>query len=321
MKRILAVVVLLAACSRPEQPMSSTSTSSSTASTSTTAATAAATPQSYEASIAQWQKTRAERLTSDSSWLTLAGLYWLKEGDNRIGSGKENDVVFPAKAPQSVGTLTLANGKVTLKPDANGKPLIDGKPVTQPVALLADTDPQGPTVVSFGSMNFQVIKRNDKFGVRLKDKEAEARTHFKGLEYFPTNPKWRIEATFRPYNPPKKIPITNVLGMTGDEVSPGAIVFTVDGKEYAIDPILEQGEKDYFIIFRDATAGKETYGAARYLYATPPGPDGKVVLDFNKAYNPPCAFTPYATCPLPPPQNKLPFRIEAGEKKYAGGHG
>ena len=108
--------------------------------------------------------------------------------------------------------------------------------------------------------------------------------------------------------------------MTGDETSPGAIVFTVDGKEYSIDPILEQGESDYFIIFRDATAGKETYPAARYLYAAPPGPDGKIILDFNKAYNPPCAFTPYATCPLPPPQNKLPFRIEAGEKKYAGGH-
>jgi uncharacterized protein (DUF1684 family) len=275
---------------------------------------------SYDTDIHKWQTTRAERLKSEDSWLSLAGLYWLNEGANRIGSDKTaNDIVFPPKAPASVGTLTLTNGKVTLTPNASAGLSADAKPLTTPVELRNDTDPSGPpTVVRFGTMNFQVIKRNEKFGVRLKDAQNDARVHFKGLAYFPVAPKWRIEGTFRPYNPPKKIAITNVLGMTGDETAPGAIVFTVDGKEYAIDPILEQGEKDYFVIFRDATAGKETYGAARYLYVTPPGPDNKVVIDFNKAYNPPCAFTPYATCPLPPPQNKLPFRIEAGEKKYAG---
>ena len=112
----------------------------------------------------------------------------------------------------------------------------------------------------------------------------------------------------------------NVSGITTDEVAPGALVFTLDGREFRIDPILEQGTKDYFIIIKDATSGHETYGAARYLYASPPDASGKTIVDFNKAYNPPCAFTPYATCPLPPPQNRLPIRIEAGEKKYAGGH-
>ena len=146
-------------------------------------------------------------------------------------------------------------------------------------------------------------------------------TKFAGLDYFPFNPKWRVKAKFQPYQPPRKIPITNVLGMTSDEISPGLLVFNVDGHDYRLEPILEQGEKDYFIIFRDATSGKETYPAARYLYASPPGADGKTIVDFNKAYNPPCAFTPYATCPLPPPQNRLGVRIDAGEKKYAGGHG
>jgi len=177
-------------------------------------------------------------------------------------------------------------------------------------------------VIRIGTLNFQIIKRADKrgdrFGVRVKDTESESRKNFKGLEYFPTNPAYRIEARFEPYQPPKKIAITNVLGMTSDETSPGALVFTLEGRNFRIDPILEQGEKDLFIIFKDATSGKETYAAARYLYAHPPDATGKTIVDFNKSYNPPCVFTPYATCPLPPPQNRLLIRVEAGEKKYAG---
>jgi uncharacterized protein (DUF1684 family) len=171
-----------------------------------------------------------------------------------------------------------------------------------------------------GTLTFTAIRRNDRFGIRVKDPQSDARVHFKGLDYFPPDPKYRVEARFEPYNPPKHIPMPNVSGVTTDEVSPGALVFTLDGRELRIDPILEQGTKDYFIIIKDATSGHETYGAARYLYASPPDASGKTIVDFNKAYNPPCAFTPYATCPLPPPQNRLPIRIEAGEKKYAGGH-
>jgi hypothetical protein len=140
---------------------------------------------------------------------------------------------------------------------------------------------------------------------------------FTGMEYFPIAPEWRLTARFEPYTPAKTIPIPNVFGRLEDSPSPGSLVFTVDGREYRLDPVLETGETDLFIIFGDQTNGRETYGAGRFLYAKPAGPDGTTVLDFNKSYNPPCVFTPYATCPLPPPQNKLPFRIPAGEKRYA----
>jgi len=187
-----------------------------------------------------------------------------------------------------------------------------------------DTDPEGPTVLHAGTLSFEAIKRQDasgdRYGVRARDPRSDARTHFKGLDYFPPNSKFRVVARFEPYAPPRKIPITNVLGMTSDEISPGALVFDLGGRTWRIDPILEQGTNDLFIIFKDATSGKETYAAARYLYAHPPDASGKTVVDFNRAYNPPCAFTPYATCPLPPPQNRLPIRVEAGELKYAGGH-
>jgi uncharacterized protein (DUF1684 family) len=259
-----------------------------------------------------WRETRRTRLTSESGWLTLVGLDWLNQG--------ENAVKLPAK-PEITAHVTLAGNKATLQPDPSLS--IDGKPVTAPVELKDDGD-ENPTLVKAGTLSFLFIKRGDKAGeryaLRVKDSASEARTNFKGLDYFPADPKYRVEARFEAYNPPKKVTITNVLGMTSDETTPGALVFTLDGKEYRLEPILEQGESDLFIIFKDATSGKETYGAARYLYAHPAGAGGKTIVDFNKAYNPPCAFTPFATCPLPPPGNRLPVRIEAGEKQYAGHH-
>jgi uncharacterized protein (DUF1684 family) len=259
----------------------------------------------YQQEIMKWRENRRTRLMGDDSWLTLVGLQWLNEGENKIAT------------PPDVGTVTLDKGVVTLAP--NPKLTIGGKPVAQPIILLDDANPKGPTFVQSGTTKFNAIKRADKYGLRVRDTGSEARKSFKGLEYFPVDPKWHVEARFESFNPPRHVAITNVLGMVTDEVAPGELVFSVDGKEYRIEPILEQGETDYFVIFRDATAGKETYPAARYVYAPPPK-DGKTVIDFNKAYNPPCAFTPFATCPLPPAQNRLPFRIEAGEKKYAGGH-
>jgi uncharacterized protein (DUF1684 family) len=259
----------------------------------------------YQQEIMHWRENRRTRLMADDGWLSLVGLQWLNEGENKIVN------------PPDVGTVTLQKGAVTLAPSP--KLSIDGKPVTQPVQLADDTAAKGPTIVRSGTTKFNVIKRTDKYGLRVRDTGSEARKNFKGLDYFPIDPKWRVEARFVPFNPPHHVTITNVLGMTSDEIAPGELVFTVDGKEVRLEPILEQGESDYFVIFKDATAGKETYAAARYLYA-PPAKDGKTVIDFNKAYNPPCAFTPFATCPLPPAQNRLPIRIEAGEKKYAGGH-
>jgi uncharacterized protein (DUF1684 family) len=263
-------------------------------------------PSSFEREVDRWRTQRRARLTDENGWLTLVGLFWLREG--------VNDVALPAKPPID-SRFILKNGRVSIEPN-------ERLGIKSAMPLRDDTDRGGPNVIRAGALSFQVIRRGDlhgdRFGIRVRDSASEALNHFKGLEYFPANPAFRVEAQFEPYRPPKKIPITNVLGMTSDEVSPGALVFDLAGKSYRIDPIVEQGEKDLFIIFKDATSGKETYGAARYLYAHPPDAKGKTVVDFNKAYNPPCAFTPFATCPLPPPQNLLPIRIEAGELKYAG---
>jgi len=297
MKRFLAISLLLAAC----QPAETVEKPADKPVNKPAEKTALGT---HQTEITKWRTDRLARLQREDGWLSLVGLSWLMEGAN--------------PAPASTGTLVLKNGVVTLKP--KGEPTIDGKPVTAPVQLADDNAENGPTVVQKGTTRFQIIKRGSRYGLRVKDSQAETRTHFQGLDNYPIDPKWRVEARLEPYKPVKKIPITDITGMTSDTDSPGALVFTVDGKEYRLDPILEEGSPDYFIIFRDATSRDETYPAGRYLYASPAGPDGKVIVDFNKAYNPPCAFTPFATCPLPPLQNRLPIRVDAGEKKYKGGH-
>ncbi|HEV7743560.1 MAG TPA: DUF1684 domain-containing protein [Pyrinomonadaceae bacterium] len=272
----------------------------------------------YQNDIKKWQSERLASLTKDDGWLTLAGLYWLNEGENKFGSDPKGVVVLPKdKAPNIAGSLFLEKGHVRLIAQPRVEITADGKPATT-LDLKDDNDDNGPTIVKLGSLLINVIKRGERIGVRVKDTESRTRREFKGLEYYPIDPKWRVEARFEPYQPPKIISITNVLSMTDDEISPGALVFEIDGKSYRIDPILEKGETDFFVMVADETTGKGTYGAGRYLYVKPPDANGKVVIDFNKAYSPPCAFTNFATCPLPPQQNHLPLRIEAGEKKYAG---
>jgi hypothetical protein len=263
----------------------------------------------HSAEVQQWQKRRDERLRAEDGWLTLIGLHWLNEGRNVV-------VIAKPGAPQL--EIERAGDKATLHP-APGL-TIDGKPVDAPVELRNDTYEEGPTFVQVGSVRFNAIKRGDRLALRVKDAEAATRTQFAGLEYYPIDPRWRVEAKLEMAHPPKKVPITDITGMTSESISPGSLAFEIDGKEYKLDPILEEGSDELFIIFRDGTSRDTTYPAGRYLYAKKPGADGKVIVDFNKAYSPPCIFTPYATCPLPPPQNRLPIRIEAGEKKYAGGH-
>lgn len=291
--------------------------------------TAAPTDQAaYKSELQKWQNDRLAGLTKDDGWLTLIGLFWLNDGDNKLGSDPKNAIVLPqAKAPGYAGTISRTEAGIYLTPGPNpGMSVVtpQGEPEKQVAKLptkfklKSDTDDGGPTIIKLGSLRMNLIKRGDRFGLRVKDTESQTRREFKGLEYYPIDPKWRIEARFEPYQPPKTIPITNVLSMTDDETSPGALAFEVDGKTYRLDPILEEGETDWFIMIADDTTGKETYGAGRYLYVTPADASGKVVIDFNKAYSPPCAFTNFATCPLPPRQNHLPLRIDAGEKKYAG---
>jgi uncharacterized protein (DUF1684 family) len=272
----------------------------------------------HKGEIQKWQSDRLASLMKDDGWLTLIGLFWLNEGENKFGSDTSNPVVLPRwKAPRLAGSLWLENGRVRLATRPGVEITVNGDPVTA-LDLDDDNNEGGPTILRVGSLILNVVKRGDRIGVRVKDTESLTRSEFKGLEYYPIDPKWRLEGRFEPYQPAKMIPITNVLGMTDDETSPGALAFDVGGRIYRIDPILEKGETDLFVMIADGTTGKETYGAGRYLYVSPPDAAGKVVIDFNKAYSPPCAFTNFATCPLPPRQNHLPFRIEAGEKKYAG---
>lgn len=271
----------------------------------------------YAEEVERWKAKRVEGLKGEDGWLSLVGLHWLKEGENRVGSDPSNEVVLPEdRSPRVVGSLWLKDGAVRIEARPGSGVTSEGRPVTS-LDLKTDADGGKPTVLNLGTLAFHVIKRGERFALRVKDSASPARTNFRGLEYFPLDERWRVEARFEPHNPPKTIPITNVLGMQSDEPSPGALVFDIDGKTYRLDALTEAGEEQFFIIFRDETSGKETYGAGRYLYAGPPDAQGRLLVDFNKAYSPPCAFTKYATCPLPPDQNRLPIRVEAGEK-YAG---
>ncbi len=305
---ILSVVVLAAGC-RTEKPtdLSSTAATATTPAPDSGAAPRAFDPDTHRAELTEWQTARAKRLQAEDGWLTLVGLHWLQDGANDVKLANGTSV-----------KLTLQGGKASLE----GRPpmTVDGKALAGATPLRDDNDVAGPTFVQMDSIRFNVIRRGSRLGLRVKDANAETRTHFQGLEYYPIEAKWRVEARFEPYTPVKKIPITDVTGSTSDSDAPGALVFTLDGQEYRLDPILEEGSDELFLIFRDATSKDSTYPAGRYLYAKKPGADGKVIVDFNRAYNPPCAFTPFATCPLPPLQNRLPIRVEAGEKKYAGGH-
>jgi uncharacterized protein (DUF1684 family) len=291
----MAALFVVAACARGPQPIDQ---------------------NAYAQEIEGWRAKRLASLTSETGWLTLIGLFWLKEGKNSFGSAASNDIVVP-KVPARAGEFVLANGVVRFQTPHVNAFTVDDATVSS-LELKTDLDDK-PTIVRFGSLTFQVIKRDDRIGVRVKDKENPDRANFRGLDYFPTNLKWRIEARFDPHNPPKSVPILNVLNMETDEPSPGAIAFEVEGKTYRLDAITERGETHFFMIFADHTRGTETYGAGRYLYVDPPDANNRVVIDFNKAFNPPCAFTNFATCPLPPRQNILPVAIEAGEK-YTSGH-
>lgn len=269
----------------------------------------------YINSIKQWHEKRISRLKSETGWLNLAGLFWLKEGPNTFGSAKDNDIIFPPNAPEHIGTLVLKDSSVTaiINPGVDVNSDSSGKKEIK----LNDDLSDNPTVLQYASLRWNIINRNGKFAIRLRDLNAPLVKDFRGIDSYPVDEKWRVKAKYEAYPSPKIIAIPNIIGSVENDTVEGRLAFQLEGKNYSLDPVSEGDE--FFLIFADETNGEETYGAGRFLYAEKPDSSGTTILDFNKAYNPPCAFTPYATCPLPPKQNYLHLKIMAGEKKY-GNH-
>lgn len=270
----------------------------------------------YREEIERWHAGRIERLTAPNGWLSLVGLEWLEPGTNRIGRAADNDIVL-AKASAHLGTITWADdGTLLLELESASGTTVDGKLAER--AVLVDDSHAQPTTVAFDTVNFIAIDRGGRKGLRVRDRAAPTRTQFKGIERFPVDPAWRVVADWLPLDPPFQLATGTAIGSIENYPAPGKAVFARDGQRFELYPVLEApGDTQLFLIFADQTSGKQTYGAARFLYADMPR-DDKIVLDFNRAYNPPCAFTPYATCPLAPPENRLDLRIVAGELKPAG---
>jgi uncharacterized protein (DUF1684 family) len=257
----------------------------------------------YRKSIEKWRTDRETRLKAEDGWLTLVGLFWLEEGRNTVGSAQSSTVALPPGFPARAGVLERKGEAVTWKP-ATGDP----RPLM--------SDKQGkPDILEIGRLRLHVIARGAKVGVRMKDNDSEYRRNFAGLKWFPVREDWRVTAKFVPFSVPRKKLFDAQAGDKQEMLVPGYAEFEHGGRTFRLTPALEGDQ--LFFIFRDKTAGKTTYPAARFLYSDMPK-NGRVELDFNKAYNPPCVFTPYATCPLPPPENRMNIPVEAGELMYAG---
>ena len=273
--------------------------------------------QAHKQEIEEWRQKQFTRLSGDQGWLTLCGLFWLNEGENKMGADSSNRIIFPpGTSPAYAGSLWLEHGAVRLQAPKNSGIMLRDSIVTK---MDLQTDEDGfatPTILNLHSLTFQIIERGTQFGVRVKDRKNPALLKFKGMEYFPTDPAWRFETRFEPYTPARIIPIATVINTVENDSCPGAIIFERGGKEYRLDAVMERGTNDQlFIMFSDETSGKETYGMGRQLYTDLPF-GNKIVIDFNKAYNWPCVFTEFATCPIPPKQNRLAVRVDAGEKMY-----
>jgi len=271
----------------------------------------------YKTEIQNWQEKRINSLTKTDGWLSLTGLFWLEEGKNSFGASEENMIIFPGKnVPAKIGYFILESDSVVVQilPEIE---VFNESNIVKKIKMIADID-GNKTVLRLGSLSWFVLKRGDKYGIRLRDSENQALKNFKGIQNFPVNIKWRIKAKLETYDPPKKIKIPTVLGTEIEQTSPGVLVFDINNKTYRLEPTGEKSDEELFLVFGDVTNGWETYGGGRFLYVNNVDSTGYTYIDFNKAYNPPCAFTDYATCPLPPAQNKIKVRIEAGEKKYEG---
>lgn len=266
------------------------------------------TPEKHAAKVAAWRSARDKRVRSPDGWLALVGLCWLTPGENHIGAHPSNDVVLHGhEIPPRVGSLWVEDGRVRFVPH-------DG--VDLPETELEDDLNGQPTVLELGTLRFHLIKRGKRLALRVRDSTAPALQRFAGLDHFPIDPSWRLDAHFEPAATDATVEIMNVTGERSNDTTPGSVIFERDGVTWRLTALPGDKDGSLWLIFGDATNGTATYAAGRFLYTEPIAADGSVVVDFNLAYNPPCVFSPYATCPLPPPQNRLTLRIEAGEKAW-----
>ncbi len=273
--------------------------------------------QNFEAEVMQWRAARAERLrANEKSWLGLAGLYWLKEGDNTFGSDPKCDFVLPACAPKKAGVFQFKHTLVYVKAESGVEMTCNGGNL--PTEALNDDQQENPHFLELGRLIMVVLKRGNATLIRLWDIENPARKEFSGLNFYPYTLEYRIEAQYDGYARYKVVKQQDIIGEVHDTKMIGRVTFAWRGKEHHLDAE-NAGDGGLFIAFRDQTNGKTTYAGGRYLLTNKPE-NGKVILDFNKAYNMPCAYTPYATCGLPTAENRLPFAIEAGEMKYKDDH-
>lgn len=273
---------------------------------------AALSPSEHQEQISDWRQRRHERLASEDGWLTLVGLEWLVEGENPIGSSPANSIMVPG-GPKIWGSVFVEGDEIRFIPVEGTDVLIDGDPASE-VQLLADS--QGvPTVVSSGNLSFYVIFR-ESYALRIKDAKAATLLEFEGMDNFEFQPDWRFEASFIPAEKGQTIEIANVLGQVSPSPVYGYAEFEREGKTYRLMGLGDENSESVWFLFADRTSGRETYGAGRYLYSDGLPSEGRLVIDFNKAYNPPCVFSEYATCPLTPQENRLDLAVTAGEKNY-----
>ena len=264
--------------------------------------------------MARWHQHRIEGLKKPDGWLSLAGLFWLEPGDNSFGTDAHNKIVFP-KGLARIGRYHLdGKGNIELRVLPGADVREGGAPVTE--LRFSPTEKEGSRMLTWGTLSWYLILRGGRWGIRLKDSASPALAHFVDIPTYPVSASWRLNGHFEAYQPGRKIGVPTALGTVSQEDCPGAVVFDLNGKTYRLDAVKEEDEPRLFVIFADATTGKGSYPAGRFLYVDPPGPDGHVVIDFNRAYNPPCAFSDFATCPRPPSQNVLSLEVTAGEKSY-----
>lgn len=281
------------------------------------AAAAPAVDPAFAAGVAQWRRERHERLVADDGWTSLVGLHWLELKAHYVGSDATSGIRI-AKGPPKLGLVQQENGRLYFTPQQGVMVTLDGEPVKGRVELRDDHD-EAPTTLGFddGKGAMTVIARGQRRALRVRHAEAATRAGFAGIEYWPVDPGWRVAGRFVAHPAGKTIEIANIIGTLDQEPNPGAVEFERDGRTYRLEALDDGGgEGGLFLILADRTSGHGSYGAGRYLYADAPAPDGSVVLDFNRATNPPCAFTAFATCPLPPPENRLDLAVTAGEKAY-----